>query len=152
MEFTPAHCRQTALLHGSLTVLRVMLVEARVDVRGLDLLAQAPAAATRGKLPAKNTEDNSSWVQRCKGAVKALLARGAIIGGGGTRSKLLRRLEQDGESLLRARILATLCETLPDVLLSHIGDFADIAAPYAWRECKWGVQSSKACLRPPEQF
>jgi hypothetical protein len=144
MNFAAVHCRRVALLHGSLRVLRVLLVEARVDVGGLEILCDAPAAATRGKkVSAGSSDGNGGWVQRCKLAVKALLARGATMGGTGTRSKLLRRLEEDGLTLLRARALATLCDELPDELLGHIGDFAGISAPFAWRDFHWVAQQSE---------
>lgn len=143
LQCSPEHCRKAALLHGSLAVLRVLLIEAQVDVRGLELLMKAPAAASRGQAAA-NSGNGNSWVQRCKAAVKVLLARGAVIGGMGTRSKLLRKLEEDAELLLRARALATLCEPLPDVVMGHIGDFADVPAPYAWRDFQWNVQIGKA--------
>lgn len=136
------HCRKAALIHGSLAVLRVLLVEARVDVRGLELLASAPVASSRGQAAAKGGNGNS-WVQRCKPAVKMLLARGAILGGT-THSKLLKRLEEDATVLLKARVLAALCEDLPDMLLGHIGDFAGVPAPFAWRDFQWGERSTPA--------
>lgn len=134
-QFSPAHCRKVALLHGSLMVLRVLLVDARVDVRGLELLSEAPRAAARGRAACAD----GGWVQRCKAAVKVLLARGARLGGAGTRSKLLKRLEDDAQALLRARALATWCQALPDVMLGHIADYANIAAPFAWRDFNWPV-------------
>lgn len=133
------HCRKAALLHGSIAVLRVLLVEAQVDVRGLELLIKAPAAAARGRVAAERG-DASGWVQRCKAAIKVLFARGAMVGAAGTPSKLLRRLEEDGEVFFRKRVLATLCQSLPDVLLGHIGDFASLTAPFAWRDFPWGSQ------------
>lgn len=142
LQCSPSHCRKAALLHASLTVLRVLLTEAHVDIRSLELLAEAPAAGVRGQ--AAGNSSNGGWVQRCKVAVKVLLARGAFLGGVGARSKLLRRLEEDGDTLLRARALATLCRPLPDVLLRCIGAFADIPPPYAWRDDGWGVQGSPA--------
>merc|ERR1712139_483170 len=100
----------------------------------------APSASARGRAAAtKGSGAIGSWMQRCKAPVKLLLARGAFLGGQGvSKSKLLRRLEEDGDQLLKVRALASLCHELPDQLLGCIGDFAGLPAPFAWRDFAWG--------------
>merc|ERR1712048_400010 len=77
-QASPAHCRKTALLLGSVTVLRILLVEARVDVCGLELLEAGIGASA--KQSAALALGNSGWVQHSKQALKVLLARGAVLG------------------------------------------------------------------------
>jgi hypothetical protein len=99
-EASGAHCRQIALSRGSVTALRVFLIEAQVDVCGLELLE-----AGQNSIAKHLTSGNGGWIQHCKLAVKLLLARGAVLGDHGSRSKLLKRLESDGDYLWARRIL-----------------------------------------------
>ena len=48
------------------------------------------------EFPMKATREGS-WVQRCKDVLRALMARGALLGDDAPRSKLLKKLEEDGE-------------------------------------------------------
>lgn len=154
---TPRHCRRVALLHGGLAPLQVLLVEAAVDVRGLELLVaeerwmtleateeQADRAGAPVSSRARAVDvarrataagsigqpSNSGWVQRCKPALKALLARGAILGTQtSSKSKLLKRLEEDGNFLWAQRALDGLRRDQPDIpepILCRIGDFAGV--------------------------
>lgn len=126
---TPAHCRQAAMWQGSLTVLRVFLMEAHVDVRGLELLAAGGAAAKQAVVAVSG--GSTSWVQHCKQALKALLARGAVLGSHSSRSKLLRRLAEDGDALWACRALASLrCAypEAPDAVLERIRHFVGLAS------------------------
>lgn len=121
----PSHCRLAALKEGSLTVQRVLLMEANVDVRGFELLAEVP-----GSLAKQGSSSGSgSWIQRSKPAIKALLARGAVLGAHSSRSKLLRRLEEDGDMTWARLAYDGLCKEraeVPDSALDCIRDFLGI--------------------------
>eukprot|EP00747_Dinoflagellata_sp_TGD_P197306 gnl/TRDRNA2_/TRDRNA2_68514_c0_seq2.p1 gnl/TRDRNA2_/TRDRNA2_68514_c0~~gnl/TRDRNA2_/TRDRNA2_68514_c0_seq2.p1 ORF type:complete len:319 (-),score=55.64 gnl/TRDRNA2_/TRDRNA2_68514_c0_seq2:197-1153(-) len=114
---TPAHCRTVAIGRGSLTLLRVLLVEANVDVCGLVLFEVAPS---------KRSQAAGNWVQRCKEALKALMARGAILGQHAPPSKLLRKVEEDGILLWTERALDGLTRAhpeLPDAIVERVSAF-----------------------------
>eukprot|EP00933_Yihiella_yeosuensis_P020180 TRINITY_DN16248_c0_g1_i1.p1 TRINITY_DN16248_c0_g1~~TRINITY_DN16248_c0_g1_i1.p1 ORF type:complete len:366 (-),score=73.09 TRINITY_DN16248_c0_g1_i1:191-1195(-) len=122
LKVNTSHCRKAALLHGGLGPLKVLLVEESVDVRGMVLL-----------LPGTSTRDRGStgWVQRSKAAIKALIARGALLGDqkSGSKSKLLRRLEEEGEAAWAKRCICSLQRDrpeLPDVVTSRIAEYADV--------------------------
>merc|ERR1711862_508935 len=115
LEFSSAHVRKAALPHGALTPLRVLIMEARVDVRGLELLQDhRQGGALSG---------SGGWIQRCKPALKALMARGSIFGTHSLQSKLLKRVEEDGMALWIANVMDGLRRDrpdLPDLVLSRI--------------------------------
>lgn len=104
------HCRTIALCCGSVMALRVLLVEAKVDVYGLEIFQAGP-----GSIVKNLSVGNGGWVQRCKLPVKLLLARGAVLGDHGSRSKLLKRLECDGDSLWARRILDSMRSSCSDI-------------------------------------
>lgn len=114
---TPVHCRQAAIGRGSLTLLRMLLVEAKVDVCGLVLFEAGGAA------PAKKSHAEGSWVQQAKESLKALMARGALLGHQAPRSKLLRKIEEDGNALWTERAFDGLIRAhpeLPDSILERM--------------------------------
>jgi hypothetical protein len=114
----PANCRFVALGSGSLSLLRLLL-EAGVDVCGLVLFEP-------GKKRAKQSQSEGSWVQCSKNALRALMARGAVLGDGAPRSKLLKKLEEDGDALWVERALDGLQRArpeLPDVVLRRLREF-----------------------------
>lgn len=114
----PADCRLAALGSGSLSLLRLLL-EAGVDVCGLVLFEP-------GKKRAKQSQSEGSWVQCSKNALRALMARGAVLGDGAPRSKLLKKLEEDGDFLWVERALDGLQRArpeLPDVVLRRLREF-----------------------------
>lgn len=106
---TPAHCRLVAIGRGSLTLLRVLLVEGNVDVCGLVLFEGGATA------PTKRSQAAGNWVQRSKEALKALMARGAVLGHHAPPSKLLRKVEEDGNVLWTERALDGLTRAHPEV-------------------------------------
>jgi len=124
LQLGAQHVRKATLLHGGLTPLRVLLMEMEppLDVMGLEILVDHRCAVV--------TNGNTSgggWVQRCKPALKALLARGAVLGSHSLQSRLLKRVEEDGMSLWVERVLESLrrCRPeVPDLVLSRIADFA----------------------------
>lgn len=124
LQLGAQHLRKATLLHGGLTPLRVLLMEMEppLDVMGLEILVDHRCAVV--------TNGNTSgggWVQRCKPALKALLARGAVLGSHSLQSRLLKRVEEDGMSLWVERVLESLrrCRPeVPDLVLSRIADFA----------------------------
>ncbi|CAK0891288.1 unnamed protein product [Prorocentrum cordatum] len=114
----PSNCRLVALGSGSLSLLRLLL-DAGVDVCGLVLFEP-------GKKRAKQSQSEGSWVQCSKNALRALMARGAVLGEGAPRSKLLKKLEEDGDALWVERALDGLqraCPELPDVVLRRLREF-----------------------------
>jgi len=124
LQPTPTHCRKIALQLGSLLVLRVLLIECRVDVCGLEIITGGDGASA--KLPASVSAGSAGWVQHSKAALKALLARGAVLGNHVSRSKLLKRLEEDGNILWAERILQSMASSengLPDFVIDRIGSF-----------------------------
>jgi predicted component of type VI protein secretion system len=111
-----------AIGRGSLSLLRVLLVEAGVDACGLVLFdnggpaAPAKRADLRGALRSRDTLKALQFdVQQSKEALKALLARGALLGRHAPPSKLLRKLEEDGNSLWNARALDGLTKAHPEI-------------------------------------
>merc|ERR1712182_11578 len=89
---TPAQCRLVAIGLGSLSLLRVLLVD----------------------------------VQQSKGCLKALMARGALLGQHAPPSKLLRKLEDDGNALWNQRALDGVTRAhpeIPDVVLERMRAF-----------------------------
>ena len=126
LELGTQHVRKAALLHGGLTPLGVLLMELDppIDLLGFEILVDHRCAVV--------TNGNTSgggWVQRCKPALKALLARGAVLGSHSLQSRLLKRLEEDGMALWVDRVIASLRRhrpELPDVVLTRIGDFAAV--------------------------
>ncbi|CAJ1388111.1 unnamed protein product [Effrenium voratum] len=121
LHLEQGHVRKAALLHGGLTVLKVLLIEADVQVVGLELLVDH-RCANLGQ-----STSGGGWVQRCKPALKALLARGAVLGSHSLQSRLLKRLEEDGQALWVARAVQGLRSgrpELPDPVLARIEDFA----------------------------
>lgn len=127
LQCAPVHCRKVALQNGSLTVLRVLLIEERVDVFGLELLAEMPSALAKQTISIAG--GNSGWIQHCKVALKALLARGAVLGDRSSRSKLLRRLEQDAHVMWLERVLTAIWlaySKIPDLVVEQIRNFAGL--------------------------
>jgi len=97
-------------------------MEAKVDVCGLEILETGPSEIVKSF-----SVGNGGWIQRCKLPVKVLLARGAVLGDHGSRSKLLKRLERDGEILWARRILAAMgsgCSEVcfPDFVIQVVED------------------------------
>eukprot|EP00929_Paragymnodinium_shiwhaense_P091240 TRINITY_DN51260_c0_g1_i1.p1 TRINITY_DN51260_c0_g1~~TRINITY_DN51260_c0_g1_i1.p1 ORF type:complete len:365 (+),score=73.20 TRINITY_DN51260_c0_g1_i1:122-1216(+) len=126
LGFQPAatHCRQVALSCGSVAVLRVLLMEALVEVCGLELLESSATSSGQKQL----LTGNGGWIQHSKLAVKVLLARGAVLGSHASRSKLLKKLESDGDSVWSRRILTAMGSptaefALPDLAVELIADF-----------------------------
>eukprot|EP00913_Durusdinium_trenchii_P011613 g10907.t1 len=145
LELSASHVRKAALLHGLWAdqsssdeatpssglvgywscvarVAQEVFLEAQVDVRGLELLVDHRAAAN---LSSGNTS-GGGWVQRCKPALKALLARGAVLGSHSLQSRLLKRLEEDGMALWVQRVLEALRRQrpeLPEAVLQKIREF-----------------------------
>lgn len=128
----PAHVCKAALLHGALMPLQVLLLDASIDVRGLELpLDQRDQRQ-------KDSGKAGGWVQRCKPALKALLARGAVLSSHSLQSRLLKRLEEDGTARWTERVLEGLRRDrpdLPDMVLTRIAEFT-------------GSATSDVCTRP----
>jgi len=122
LKASAAHCRKIAFSCGSLAALRVLIVEARVDVCGLDLLDSG--ASSSGK---HASAGHGGWIQHSKHAVKLLLARGAVLGGHGSKSKLLKKLEVDGDILWARRILDAMGEVFPEFVLVQLGKFLGVS-------------------------
>jgi len=121
---SPTQCRDVALARGSLALLRVLLVEAAVDVRGLVLLEPGVGQAVSKRAGAK--AEVGGWVQQSKASLKVLLARGAILGTHSSKSKLLKRLEEDGDHLWAARVLDQICVSrpwLPEFMFQRVREF-----------------------------
>jgi len=119
LQAKPKHCRIAAMSSGSLAVLRVLLIEANVDVCGLALFESGSTSAKKGQA-------EGSWVHRCKGALKALMGRGATLGSNAPRSKLLKKIEEDGDALWVKRALESIRRNysdLPDCILQRIQGF-----------------------------
>ena len=118
---TPTHALKAALIHGGLTPLQVLLQQ-QVDVRNIDLFSDQrlwKGAAAGGR------------VQKCKAAIKALLARGATLGSCNqpTQSRLLKRLEEDGAIQWAAKVLESLRGERPDLpepVLAKVAEFIGI--------------------------
>ena len=118
---TPTHACKAALIHGGLTPLQVLLQQ-KVDVRNIDLFSDQrlwKGAVAGGR------------VQRCKAAIKALLARGATLGACNqpTQSRLLKRLEEDGAIQWAAKALESLRRERPDLpepALAKVAEFIGI--------------------------
>lgn len=110
-----SHCRTIALTSGSLAALRVLVMEAQVDVCGIELLEAGTSCIER-----HNVAGNGGWIQHCKHAVKILLSRGAILGGSGSRSKLLQKLVSEGESLWARRILNAMEASFPEFVIDKL--------------------------------
>jgi hypothetical protein len=129
---TPAQCRLVAIGLGSLSLLRVLLVEADVDVCGL-VLFEATGAASSGKTGPRGVKRSKESlkalhfdVQQSKGCLKALMARGALLGQHAPPSKLLRKLEDDGNALWNQRALDGVTRAhpeIPDVVLERMRAF-----------------------------
>lgn len=83
--------------------LRVLIVEARVEVVGLELFDATSISSSKHFATA-----GQGWIQHCKQAVKVLLARGAVLGQHGSRSKLLKKLESEGDALWFDRVLSAI--------------------------------------------
>eukprot|EP00928_Gymnodinium_smaydae_P039552 TRINITY_DN26998_c0_g1_i1.p1 TRINITY_DN26998_c0_g1~~TRINITY_DN26998_c0_g1_i1.p1 ORF type:complete len:374 (+),score=46.81 TRINITY_DN26998_c0_g1_i1:29-1150(+) len=126
-SFTPdaSHCRTLALTSGSLSGLRVLLVDASVDVGGLVLIQSGSSASAK-----QFSASSGGWIQQSKQAVKALLARGAVLGCQGSRSKLLKKLEADGEQLWANRVLAAISDSswdVPDAVQQLLEQFLGVS-------------------------
>jgi hypothetical protein len=110
-----------AIGRGSLSLLRILVVEAGVDVCGLVLFDNggAPAPAKhdlRGALRSRESLKALQFdVQQSKEALKALMARGALLGRHAPPSKLLRKLEEDGNALWNERALDGLTKAHPEI-------------------------------------
>ncbi|CAE7417857.1 unnamed protein product [Symbiodinium pilosum] len=121
----PAHVCKAALLYGALMPLQVLLLDACIDVRGLELpLDQRDQRQ-------KDVGNGGGWVQRCKPALKALLARGAVLSSHSLQSRLLKRLEEDGTARWTERVLEGMQRErpdLPDMVLTRIAEFAGSAS------------------------
>lgn len=114
----PTNCRSVALSSGSLGLLRLLL-ETGVDVCGLVLFEH-------GQKKGKRSQADGSWVQRSKNALRALMARGAVLGDDAPRSKLLKKLEEDGDILWLNRALDGLGRAhpeLPDCIFNRLRGF-----------------------------
>lgn len=107
----PADCRLVALGNGSLSLLRLLL-EVRVDVCGLMLFE--PGSKAKRSQAAKRSQ-SEGWVQRSKNSLRALMARGAVLGEGAPPSKLLKKLEVEGDVLWVERALDGLLRARPDL-------------------------------------
>jgi hypothetical protein len=119
---TPQHCRKAAFSCGHVSAIRVMIMEAKVDVCGLDL-SDVGTSSSSGK---HGVEGHGGWIQHCKHAVKVLLARGAVLGSQGSRSKLLKRLESDGDNLWANRVLDAMGEELPEIVMQQLRLFLGV--------------------------
>lgn len=113
-----AHCRTVALSCGSVTALRLLIMEADVDVCGLELLESGASAYGKHLVVG-----NGGWIQHSKHAVKVLLARGALVGGQGSRSKLLKRVESDGDKLWARRLLDAMGTEFPEFVIQQLEAF-----------------------------
>jgi len=116
---TRAHCRQVGLATGSLVALRVLIVEAKVDVVGLELFDAASSSSFKHL-----ATGGHGWIQHCKQSVKVLLARGAVLGHPGSRSRLLKKLESEVDALWYDRVLSAMRSNdvtgFPDAVLDLI--------------------------------
>jgi len=108
----PRNCRSVALGSGSLSLLRLLL-EAGVDVCGLVLFE--PGSKAKRSQATKKSQSEGSWVQRSKNALRALMARGAVLGDGAPPSKLLKKLEVEGDVLWVERALDGLLRARPEL-------------------------------------
>lgn len=126
-SFSPeaSHCQAVAITCGSLTALRVLLVEAKVNVHGFPLLQNGSSAWVK-----QCTAANGGWIQKSKKTVKALLARGAILGCQSSRSKLLKKLEVDGDQLWAMRVLNAIYASdleIPEVVIQLLEHFLGLS-------------------------
>merc|ERR1712217_889021 len=101
-----------------MAVLRLLLLT-EVNVCGLVLFES-------GQKKGKRNQAEGSWVQRSKNALRALMARGAKLGDDAPRSKLLKKLEEDGDTLWVERALDGLQRAhpeLPDGVIHRVQAF-----------------------------
>lgn len=114
LQPSSSHCRAAALGDGSLSLLHLLLVEARVDVIGL-VLFEAGKKSSQASVALSAGKAEGSWVQRSKEALKSLMARGAVLGSHAPRSKLLRKIEEDGNMLWIERALTGFSSAHPEI-------------------------------------